>query len=80
MKAIKKRDYKDEYQKFHSGGVQKKRRALRNKNRRRLEAGGRVSKGDGMDIHHKGNYVEVMTASKNRGIAEKSRLPGSKRK
>jgi hypothetical protein len=80
MKAIKKRNYKDEYKKFQAGGVQKKRRALRNKNRRRLEAGGRVSKGDGMDIHHVGNSVKVMPASQNRGIAEKSRLPGSKRK
>jgi len=77
---VTKRDYKDEYKKFQSGGVQKKRRALRNKNRRKMEAGGRVSKGDGMDVHHKGNYVEVMTASKNRGMAEASRLPGSKRK
>tara|TARA_R110002167_G_scaffold128928_3_gene311587 strand:- start:98 stop:340 length:243 start_codon:yes stop_codon:yes gene_type:complete len=80
MRAVKKRNYKDEYQKFQAGGVQKKRRALRNKNRRRLEAGGRVSKGDGMDIHHVGNSIKVMTASQNRGIAEKSRLPGSKRK
>ena len=77
---VTKRDYKDEYNKFQSGGVQKKRRALRNKNRRKMEAGGRVSKGDGMDVHHKGNYVKVMTASKNRGMAEASRLPGSKRK
>ena len=58
---VTKRDYKDEYQKFQSGGVQKKRRALRNKNRRKMEAGGRVSKGDGMDIHHKGNYTKIMT-------------------
>jgi len=41
---------------------------------------GLVKKGDGMDIHHKGNRVKVMKASKNRGIAEKSRLKGSKRK
>lgn len=77
---VTKRDYKDEYQKFQSSGVQKKRRALRNKNRRNMEAGGQVSKGDGMDIHHKGDYTQVMTASENRGMAEASRLPGSKRK
>ena len=41
---------------------------------------GLVKKGDGMDIHHKGSRVKVMKASKNRGIAEKSRLKGSKRK
>ena len=77
---VTKSDYKAEYQKFQSGGDQKKRRALRNKNRRKMEAGGRVSKGDGMDIHHKGNYTKVMTASENRGMPEASRLPVSKRK
>jgi len=41
---------------------------------------GLVKKGDGNDIHHKGGKVIVMKASKNRGIAEKSRLRGSKRK
>ena len=43
-------------------------------------AGGLVSKGDGKDIHHKGNKLTVMKSSKNRGMAEKSRLKGSKRK
>jgi len=64
---VTKRDYKDEYKKFQSGGVQKKRRALRNKNRRKMEAGGRVSKGDGMDVHHVGNTMKVISASENRG-------------
>ena len=39
-----------------------------------------VKKGDGKDIHHKGGKVTVMKASKNRGMSEKSRLKGSKRK
>ena len=41
---------------------------------------GLVKKGDGKDIHHKGSKVRIMKASKNRGLAEKSRLKGSKRK
>ena len=77
---LKKRDYKKESKKFQSSPEQKKERAKRNKNRRKLMRGGLVSKGDGKDIHHKGNKLTVMSASKNRGIAEKSRLKGSKRK
>ena len=75
-----KRDYKKEYKKFQSSDKQKKERAKRNKNRRKLIAGGLVSKGDGKDVHHKGNKLTVMKSSKNRGMAEKSRLKGSKRK
>ena len=41
---------------------------------------GLVKKGDGNDIHHKGDKVKIMKASKNRGISEKSRLKGSTRK
>mgnify|MGYP003138432461 FL=1 len=77
---LKKRNYKDEYEKFQSSDKQKKERAKRNKNRRRLMRGGKVSKGDGLDIHHKGDNLTVMSASKNRGMPEKSRLKGSKRK
>jgi len=78
MKA-KKRNYKKEYKKFQSSSTQKKRRALRNKLRRRLAKKGKVKKGDGKDVHHKGKRVTVMSASKNRGMKEKSRLKGSKR-
>jgi len=77
---LKKRNYKDEYKKFQSSDKQKKERAKRNKNRRRLLRGGKVSKGDGLDIHHKGDNLTVMSASRNRGMPEKSRLKGSKRK
>tara|TARA_R110000772_G_scaffold191000_2_gene301811 strand:+ start:232 stop:471 length:240 start_codon:yes stop_codon:yes gene_type:complete len=77
---LAKRNYKKEYSKFQSSRTQKKNRALRNRNRTRLTKMGLVKKGDGMDIHHKGSKVRVMKASKNRGIAEKSRLKGSKRK
>tara|TARA_R110000765_G_scaffold92032_1_gene174191 strand:- start:363 stop:602 length:240 start_codon:yes stop_codon:yes gene_type:complete len=77
---LAKRNYKKEYNKFQSSRSQKKNRAGRNKRRRKLMRVGVVKKGDGMDIHHKGGLVKVMKASKNRGIAEKSRLKGSKRK
>lgn len=47
--------------------------------RRLLAKKGVVKKGDGKDVHHKGKKVTVMSASKNRGMKEKSRLKGSKR-
>ena len=78
MKA-KKRNYRKEYKKFQSSSTQKKRRALRNKLRRLFTKKGKVSKGDGNDIHHKNGKATVMTAKKNRGLREKSRLKGSKR-
>ncbi len=39
--------------KYNSKPAQKKRRATRNTARRRAEASGKVSKGDGKDIDHK---------------------------
>jgi 5-methylcytosine-specific restriction endonuclease McrA len=51
--AEKKRDYKAEYKKYHSTTKAKKDRVKRNKNRRRFERDGRVSKGDGKEIDHK---------------------------
>ena len=74
------RDYKDEYQKFQGTEKQKKLRVIRNRNRRKLEKACRVKKVDGKDIHHEGDVLIVMDASKNRGILEKSRLKKSKRK
>lgn len=74
-----KRNYKKEYKKFQSSEEQKTKRSKRNKNRAEAEKDGRVSKGDGKDVHHKGNKTKVMSKSKNRGMAEKSRLKGSKR-
>ena len=75
-----KRNYKKEYDKFQASRKQKRRRAGRNKRRRKFLKLGLVKKGDGNDIHHKGDKVKIMKASKNRGISEKSRLRGSKRK
>tara|TARA_R100001082_G_scaffold103492_1_gene74207 strand:- start:329 stop:568 length:240 start_codon:yes stop_codon:yes gene_type:complete len=77
---LSKRNYRKEYDKFQSSKKQKKKRAGRNKRRRKFLRLGLVKKGDGKDIHHKGGKVKIMKASKNRGMAEKSRLKGSKRK
>lgn len=80
----KKRNYKKEYKQFHSSPKSKKDRAARNRSRRKAEKAGKVRKGDGKDVHHpngvRSKKTKVMSASKNRGIREKSRLKGSKRK
>lgn len=57
--------------KYESSEEQKKRRNIRNRDRRRALADGKVTKGDNTDIHHKGasnltNPV-VRNRSKNRG-------------
>ena len=70
---LAKRNYRKEYDKFQSSRKEKKNRAGRNKNRRKYLKLGLVKKGDGNDIHHKGDKLKVMKASKNRGIPEKSR-------
>ena len=48
-----KRDYKQEYKQSQSSEKEKKNRAMRNNARRRMEAEGKVSKGDGKDVEHK---------------------------
>lgn len=56
------------------------------RNRARAEAmkKGKVKKGDGKDVHHPNGVnskkTRVMSSSKNRGINEKSRKKGYKRK
>lgn len=47
------RNYKKEYDSYHSKPSQKKKRAQRNTARRRATAAGKVKKGDGKDIDHK---------------------------
>ena len=78
-----KRDYKKEYKKFQSSTKAKKDRADRNKSRRQGLKVGKVRKGDGKDRHHpsgpRSKKTVVMSASKNRGKKEKSRVKGSKR-
>ena len=68
------RDYKKEYEKYHSTPEQRANRSKRVLARRKLEKEGRVCKGDGKDVDHKdGNpqnneddNLRVMSASKNR--------------
>ena len=47
------RNYKAEYENYHSKPEQKKRRAGRNAARRIMTMLKRVKKGDGKDVHHK---------------------------
>jgi hypothetical protein len=47
------RNYRKEYDNYQGSEEQKKKRAARNKARRQLEREGKVSKGDGNDVHHK---------------------------
>lgn len=73
----KKRNYKNEYKKYHSSPEAKKNRGKRVKIRRILEKSGRVHKNDGMDIDHKKalskggsnsiKNVRVISKHKNRG-------------
>ena len=48
-----KRDYKTEYEKYHSRPDQIKNRSKRTTARRQANADGRTSKGDGKDLDHK---------------------------
>ena len=72
------RDYKKEYREYHGKPEQRKNRSKRVLARRKLIKQGRVSKGDGKDVHHKnGNpqdnssdNLQVMSASKNRAIKD----------
>ena len=47
------RDYKREYEQYHSKPKQKKRRAGRNAANRIMKMVGKIKKGDGKDVHHK---------------------------
>jgi hypothetical protein len=68
------RNYKKEYENYHSSPKQKKNRAARNAARAKLLKKGKVKKGDGKDVTHRnGNprdnsekNLGVLKASKNR--------------
>ena len=47
------RNYRKEYDNYHSKPKQKKRRAGRNAARRKMISSGKAKKGDGKDVHHK---------------------------
>jgi hypothetical protein len=68
------RNYKKEYENYHSSPKQKKNRAARNAARAKMLKSGKVKKGDGNDVTHRnGNprdnsekNLGVLKASKNR--------------
>ena len=81
-----KRNYRQEYDRYHSSDEQKKKRAKRNTARRTLAKAGKVRKGDGKDVDHKnGNArdnrrsnLKVKPKSSNRSYA-RTRSAGKKR-
>jgi len=72
------RNYRKEYDNYHSKPKQRANRSKRVLARRKMEDKGKVSKGDGKDVHHKdGNpqnngdgNLTVMNKSKNRSMNE----------
>ena len=66
------RNYIKEYANYHAKGKQVRRRSDRNKTRRLLSNTGRVSKGDGMDIHHRDGNPRNRSMS-NLSVISKSR-------
>ena len=46
------RNYRNEYDAYHSSSKQKKNRAARNAARRKAIKSGKAAKGDGNDVHH----------------------------
>jgi len=81
-----KRDYKREYEKYHSKTAQKKNRAKRNAARATLAKTGAVKKGDGKDVAHKRSLMKggtnarsnltVQSKSKNRSHTINKRKKG----
>ena len=73
------RNYRKEYDNYHSKPKQRKRRSGRTAARRKMEDAGKVKKGDGKDVHHKdGNpmnnkrsNLKVVSKSKNRSVRRK---------
>lgn len=69
-----KRDYRREYDKYHSKPSQKKNRAKRNAARADMVAAGRVRKGDGKDVAHKRSLMKGGSNSKsNLSVQSKSK-------
>ena len=73
-----------EYKKYQSSAKAKAERASRNSARRAALKKGTVHKGDNKDVQHErgvmdNSHTRVVSRSTNRGMAEKSRLKGSKR-
>jgi hypothetical protein len=66
------RDYRSEYDNYHSAPKQKKNRAARNAARRSMERSGRVKKGDGKDVTHRNGNPRDNSA-KNLGVLSSGR-------
>jgi len=66
------RDYKKEYESYHSKPEQKRRRAQRNAARRKMVSAGKASKNDGRDVHHK-NRRTSDNSSKNLAVISRSK-------
>ncbi len=70
-----KRNYRKEYDSYHARPKQKKRRASRNAARAIMAKKGKVTKGDGKDVHHtSGNpmnnkKLSVKSRTRNRSFA-----------
>jgi hypothetical protein len=72
-----KRDYRQEYDNYHSSEKAKKKRAMNNKARRKMIAEGKAKKGDSKDVAHKDNNTRnnsdsnliLQSKSKNRSFA-----------
>tara|TARA_R110000824_G_scaffold252111_3_gene440827 strand:+ start:198 stop:452 length:255 start_codon:yes stop_codon:yes gene_type:complete len=81
----KKRNYRKEYKNYQSKEKQKKNRAARNASRATMKKKGKVSKGDGKDVHHKdGNpknrkssNLKVTSRAKNRSF-KRTKTAGKK--
>jgi hypothetical protein len=76
------RDYKQEYETYQGKPEQIKKRAMRNKARATLAKDGKVTKGDGKDVHHvkaldKGGSnkdgLKAVSASTNRSFKRDSK-------
>ena len=71
---MKLRNYRKEYDGYHGTPKQRKRRSKRNMARRLMKLAGRVRKGDGQEVDHKGGVqagngrgnLQVMTRKANR--------------
>lgn len=72
---VAKRNYRKEYDNYHSKPAQRKARSSRVMARRKMAKAGLVTKGDGKDVHHttgnplNNSKLAVKPASKNRSIA-----------
>ena len=77
------RDYRKEYDNYHSKPEQKKNREKRNSARSAMEKAGKVKKGDGKDVAHKKplskggtnekSNLKVASRSKNRSFPRTKR-------